>query len=225
MNRDELVSQIRFLLKLQEDKDAIIDRQQESLDEMKADLKEARKDNKALQRQLAESSKKLDAALASIEELRRQLNDIMNRNDLNNQHRFGSRIQKGITPKKSSGGVDRIEQKDSFSVPECTPLHRELTRMLAHNMSLSEKTLTNWLDKVSKFWYKMLPALKAKALEAGTAVNCDETCKINGISTIEYFKKLLSELLTGNNKTRTLFAHSVGFENASLLPQTIGIKR
>ena len=52
-----------------------------------------------------------------------------------------------------------------------------------------------------------------------------ETCKINGISTIEYFKKLLSELLTGNNKTRTLFAHSVGFENASLLPQTIGIKR
>ena len=63
-----------------------------------------------------------------------------------------------------------------------------------------------------------------------------ETCKMNqrslsrsgesnGISTIEYFKKLLSELLTGNNKTRTLFAHSVGFENASLLPQTIGIKR
>ena len=47
----------------------------------------------------------------------------------------------------------------------------------------------------------------------------------NVISTIEYFKKLLSELLTGNNKTRTLFAHSVGFENASLLPQTIGIKR
>ena len=121
--------------------------------------------------------------------------------------------------------ADRTEQKDSFSVPECTPLHRELTRMLAHNMSLSEKTLTNWLDKVTKFLYKMLPALKAKALEAGTAVNCDETCKINGISTIEYYKKLLSELLTGNNKTRTLFAHSVGFENASLLPQTIGIKR
>ena len=67
------------------------------------------------------------------------------------------------------------------------------------------------------FLYKMLPALKAKALEAGT--------KINGISTIEYFKKLLSELLTGNNKTRTLFAHSVVFGNASLLPQTIGIKR
>ena len=139
MNRDELVSQIRFLLKLQEDKDAIIDRQQESLDEMKADLKEARKDNKALQKQLAESSKKLDAALASIEELRRQLTDMMNRNDLNNQHRFGSRSQKGITPKKSSGGVDRTEQKDSFSVPECTPLHRELARILAHNMSLSEK--------------------------------------------------------------------------------------
>lgn len=150
---------------------------------------------------------------------------MMNRNDLNNQHRFESRSQKGITAKKSSGAADRTEQKDRFSVPECTPLHRELTRMPAHNMSLSEKTLTNWLDKVSKFLYKMLPALKTKALEAGTAVNCDETCKINGISTIEYFKKLLSELLTGNNKTRTLFAHSAGFENASILPQTIGIER
>ena len=40
-----------------------------------------------------------------------------------------------------------------------------------------------------------------------------ETCKINGISTIEYFKKLLSELLTGNNNY------------AGLLPQTIGVKR
>ena len=39
-----------------------------------------------------------------------------------------------------------------------------------------------------------------------------ETCKMNGISTIEYFKKLLSELLTDNNNY------------ASLLPQTIGIR-
>lgn len=37
---------------------------------MKADLKEARKDNKAFQELLSKSSKKLDAALASIEELR-----------------------------------------------------------------------------------------------------------------------------------------------------------
>ncbi len=91
MNRDELVSQIRFILKLQEDKDVIIERQQESLDDMKAVLKEARNDNKALQKQLAESSKKLDVAIASIEEFRRQLTDMMNRNDLNNQHSFGSR--------------------------------------------------------------------------------------------------------------------------------------
>ena len=90
MNRDELVSQICFLIKLQEDKDVIIYRQQESLDEMKADLK----DNKALQKQLAESSNKLDVALASVEELRHQLTDMMNRNDLNNQHRFGSRSKK-----------------------------------------------------------------------------------------------------------------------------------
>ena len=344
MNRDELVSQIRFLLKLQEDKDAIIDRQQESLDEMKADLKEARKDNKALQKQLAESSKKLDAALASIEELRRQLTDMMNRNDLNNQHRFGSRSQKGITPKKSSGAADRTEQKDSFSVPEdiqdslpvdfteeegvqsafhgqnalgphkrmeasrkvfhksdksripagavfigfetrkrfdevhyivehdyqlvkyktadgrielaylppveekhqemlksfpgthastellsnlivnkyqiCTPLHRELTRMLAHNMSLSEKTLTNWLDKVSKFLYKMLPALKAKALEAGTAVNCDETwCRVR-ISD-KYTKKYIWCLVNRQTKS-VLFFYDNGSRGRQVLTDFLG---
>ena len=40
-----------------------------------------------------------------------------------------------------------------------------------------------------------------------------EACKMNGISTIEYFKKLLSKLLIGNNNY------------ADLLPQTISIKR
>lgn len=108
MNRDELVSQIRFLLKLQEDKDAIIDRQQESLDEMKADLKEARKDNKALQKQLAESSKKLDAALASIEELRRQLTDMVNRNDLNNQHRLEREARRDIC---KSSATEKIKKQ------------------------------------------------------------------------------------------------------------------
>jgi hypothetical protein len=60
----------------------------------------------------------LAVVLALIEELRRQLADMMNRNDLNNQHRFGSRGQKGIIPKKLSGGVDRTEQQDYFYVPE-----------------------------------------------------------------------------------------------------------
>lgn len=35
MNRDGLVSQIRFLLELHEDKDVIIERQQKSIEEMK----------------------------------------------------------------------------------------------------------------------------------------------------------------------------------------------
>lgn len=178
MNRDELVSQIRFLLKLQEDKDAIIDRQQESLDEMKADLKEARKDNKALQKQLAESSKKLDAALASIEELRRQLTDMMNRNE-------------------TSIRSMTVERKRS-SYAGLLPTGRKNSLMFGSHKGA----------EMSAIFHTFI-----------------ETCKINGISTIEYFKKLLSELLTGNNKTRTLFAHSVGFEYASLLPQTIGIKR
>ncbi len=121
MNRDELVSQIRFLLKLQEDKDAIIDRQQESLDEMKADLKEARKDFKALQKQLAVSSKNLNAALTSIEELRCQLTDMMNRNDLNNQHRLEQEARRDIC---KSSATEKIKKQSIFSVKNNSMPHR-----------------------------------------------------------------------------------------------------
>lgn len=145
---------------------------------MKADLKEARKDNIALQKQLAESSKKLDAALASIEELRRQLTNMMNRNE-------------------TSIRSMTVERKRS-SYAGLLPTGRKTSLMFGSHKGA----------EMSAIFHTFI-----------------ETCKINGISTIEYFKKLLGELLTGNNKTRTLFAHSVGFENASLLPQTIGIKR
>ena len=336
MNRDDLISQIHFLLKLQENKDSIIDRQQ--------DLKEARQDNKILQKQLADISKKLDAALASNEELHRQLSDMMNRNDLNNQHRFGSNSQKGISKKKTSKEPDRTEQKDDFSNPDdidpnmiigpveeeecqscfhgknaqgphkkmeasrkvfhksdinripagavfigfetrkrfdevhyivehdyqlvkyktaegkielaylppveephqemmkcfpgthastellsnlivnkyqiCTPLHRELIRMFAHNMSLSEKTLTNWLGKVACRLNEMLPALKAKALEAGTAVNCDETwCRVR-ISN-KYSKKYIWCLV--NNQTKSvLFFYDNGSRGRQVLTDFLG---
>ncbi|MCI1646787.1 MAG: transposase domain-containing protein [Bacteroides sp.] len=39
-----------------------------------------------------------------------------------------------------------------------------------------------------------------------------ETCKMNGISSLEYFKKLFREILTGRN------------DYANLLPVTTGIK-
>lgn len=118
MNRDDLISQIRFLLEFQENKGSIIDRQQESLDEMRAELKESRKDNKILQKQLADISKKLDAALASNDELRRQLTDMINRIDLNNQHRFGAKSLKGIAKGTNSKLPDRTEQKEDFSNPD-----------------------------------------------------------------------------------------------------------
>ena len=344
MNRDELLEQLNFYRKLVEEQGIIIESLRNSIDEMRKDHKESQSYIKNLLKQIADLTDKLDKALSTIGNLEQKLSDYDSRNDLNNQHRFGSRSQKGITLKKSSGAADRTEQKDSFSIPEdiqdnlpvefaeeegvqsafhgknafgphkrmeasrkvfhksdksripagatfmgyetrktfdevhyivehdyqlvkyktadgrielaylppveekhqemlksfpgthastellsnlivnkyqiCTALHRELTRMLAHNLSLSEKTLTNWLDKVSKFLYKMLPALKAKALEAGTAVNCDETwCRVR-ISD-KYTKKYIWCLVNRQTKS-VLFFYDNGSRGRQVLTDFLG---
>ena len=121
MNRDELLEQLNFYRKLVEEQGDIIESLRNSIDEMHKDHKESQSYIKTLLKQIADLTEKLDKALATIGNLEQKLSDYDSRNDLNNQHRFGSRSQKGITAKKSSGGADRTERKDSFSVPECTP--------------------------------------------------------------------------------------------------------
>lgn len=344
MNRDELLDQLGFYRKLVEEQGDVIEGLRKSIDDMRQDNKESQNYNKKLLKQVADLTEKLDKALSTISSLEKRLSDMTERNDLNNQHRFGSNSQKGITKKMASRMPDRAEQKDDFSNPDdidpdmnigpveegesqsgfhgknalgphkkmeasrkvfhksdisripagavfigfetrkrfdevhyivehdyqlvkyktadgrielaylppveekhremlksfpgthastellsnlivnkyqiCTPLHRELTRMLAHNMSLSEKTLTNWLDKVSKFLYKMLPALKAKALEAGTAVNCDETwCRVR-ISD-KYTKKYIWCLVNRQTKS-VLFFYDNGSRGRQVLTDFLG---
>jgi hypothetical protein len=312
MNRDELLEQLNFYRKLVEEQGDIIESLRNSIDEMHKDHKESQSYIKTLLKQIADLTEKLDKALATIGNLEQKLSDYDSRNNLNNQHRFGSRSQKGITPKKLSGAADRTEQKDSFSVPEdiqdslpvefteeegvqsafhgqnaLGPHKRmEASRKVFHKSDKSRipagatfmgyetrktfdevhyivATLSMLLHETLRdevhpmgdlmlkalhylqhFWNQLFAYLKdglfsidnniaersirpmtverKNSLMFGSHKGAEmsaifhtfiETCKMNGISTIEYFKKLLSELLTGNNNY------------ASLLPQTIGIKR
>ncbi len=60
-----------------------------------------------------------------------------------------------------------------------TPLYRELTRFLNHDMHVSDGTLSNWLLKGSEYLKEMVPHLKNMALEKDAFVNCDETwCRV-----------------------------------------------
>lgn len=56
-----------------------------------------------------------------------------------------------------------------------TPLYRELQRLNDEGMTLSRKTLTNWLHKVSELLAPIVEQLKKTALEKDSIVNCDET--------------------------------------------------
>lgn len=60
-----------------------------------------------------------------------------------------------------------------------TPLYREMTRLEEEGMSLSRKTLTNWLYKGSLYLTGMVEGLKKRALVKDSIVNCDETwCRV-----------------------------------------------
>ncbi|WP_291535335.1 transposase [Bacteroides sp.] len=60
-----------------------------------------------------------------------------------------------------------------------TPLYRELVRMMDEQMQVSRMTLTNWLEKGSKYVNALIKILKDHCLEKDSIVNCDETwCRV-----------------------------------------------
>lgn len=103
-----------------------------------------------------------------------------------------------------------------------TPVYREMVRLLNNKMNVSRNTVYNWFVKGSDHLKKVLPVLKEKLLVKGAVVNCDETtnyhtfietCKMCGISTLEYFKEFFKAIMQGRTD----------YEN--MLPMTIGIKK
>ena len=60
-----------------------------------------------------------------------------------------------------------------------TPVYRETSRLLQERMRLSRQTVTNWLEKGSRFFKGVMEYLKDHCLEKDAVVNCDETwCRV-----------------------------------------------
>ena len=60
-----------------------------------------------------------------------------------------------------------------------TPVYRETARLLQERMRLSRQTITNWLEKGSRFFKGAMEYLKNNCLEKDSVVNCDETwCRV-----------------------------------------------
>ena len=108
-----------------------------------------------------------------------------------------------------------------------TPVYREMVRLLNNKMNVSRNTVYNWFAKGSEYLKKVPLMLKEKLLAKGAVVNCDETwcrsviiyhtfietCKMCGVSTLEYFKEFFKAVMQGRTD----------YEN--MLPMTIGIKK
>ena len=60
-----------------------------------------------------------------------------------------------------------------------TPVYRETARLLQERMRLSRQTITNWLERGSRFFKSAIEYLKNNCLEKDSVVNCDETwCRV-----------------------------------------------
>ena len=60
-----------------------------------------------------------------------------------------------------------------------TPVYGETARLLQERMRLSRQTITNWLEKGSRFFKGVMEYLKDNCLEKDAVVNCDETwCRV-----------------------------------------------
>ena len=60
-----------------------------------------------------------------------------------------------------------------------TPVYRETARLLQERMRLSRQTVTNWLEKGSRFFKGVIEYLKDNCMEKDSIVNCDETwCRV-----------------------------------------------
>lgn len=60
-----------------------------------------------------------------------------------------------------------------------TPVYRDMIRLFELKFKVSRQTVLNWLSKGAESLKKLLPILKAQALEKDSIINCDETwCRV-----------------------------------------------
>lgn len=101
-----------------------------------------------------------------------------------------------------------------------TPLYRELQRFKDEGMTLSRKTLTNWLHKGSELLAPIVAQLKKTALEKDSIVNCDETwCRVKQYDA--YRKRYIWCLVNRESKI-VIYCYEDGSRGREALKTIIG---
>lgn len=100
------------------------------------------------------------------------------------------------------------------------PLYREWERLTDLGMTLSRKTLTNWLYKGSLLFSPLVEELKKSALEKDSIVNCDETwCKVRVND--RYSKKYIWCLVNKESRT-AIYCYEDGSRGRDALKNILG---
>jgi len=102
-----------------------------------------------------------------------------------------------------------------------TPLYREIDRLTDEGMTISRKTLTNWLYKGSELLRPVVDELKKTALEKDAVINCDETwCRVKTYD--RYRKRYIWCLVNREAKTVIYCYEKNGARSREALLEIIG---
>ncbi|MCI1647903.1 MAG: IS66 family transposase [Bacteroides sp.] len=101
-----------------------------------------------------------------------------------------------------------------------TPVYREMIRLMELKFKVSRQTILNWLSKGAKALKKLIPVMKAQALEKNSIVNCDETwCRVK---MQDKYKKAYIWCLVNKAAGIVIFFYDEGSRGRKVLTDFIG---
>lgn len=100
-----------------------------------------------------------------------------------------------------------------------TPVYRDVIRLFELKFNVSRQTILNWLAKGSTALKKLLPVLKAQALEKNSIINCDETwCRVK---MQDKYKKAYIWCLVNKSAGIVIFFYDEGSRSRKVLTDFI----
>lgn len=101
-----------------------------------------------------------------------------------------------------------------------TPVYREMIRLMELKFKVSRQTILNWLSKGARALKKLIPVMKAQALEKDSIVNCDETwCRVK---MHDKYKKAYIWCLVNKAAGIVIFFYDEGSRGRKVLTDFIG---
>ena len=100
-----------------------------------------------------------------------------------------------------------------------TPVYRDMIRLFELKFNVSRQTILNWLAKGSTALKKLLPVLKAQALEKDSIINCDETwCRVK---MQDKYKKAYIWCMVNKSAGIVIFFYDEGCRKGDLLTKAL----